>query len=106
MANQTNIPYMQTQNMALNQTQQNVNKVNNNNNNKIVSLQDQVAQMMILGEIKFAPFTLAQFQAQAGTDWILANGQSCIGTDYSKTYSQNTVPTISVPGTNAFIKVN
>jgi len=105
-ANQVNIPYLQTQDSGLNQVQQNINKVLNNQDNKIIDLQASVNEMIILGEVKFSPITLEEFQAVAGTTWILANGQTCVGTDYSQEFSQNTVPNISVSGTNAFIKVN
>lgn len=106
MANQTNIPIFQTNNGALNLVQQNINKVFKNIYNQIVSNQETLNQMTILGEIKFSPLTLVQFQDQAGTNWIEANGQSSVGTLYAQTYKLNTVPNISVSGTNAFIKVN
>lgn len=88
------------------QLQQNANKVLRNIYGQLVPIQDFVTQNTIIGEIKFSPLTLAQFQAVAGDTWIAANGQSSVGTKYASQYGQNTVPNISVTGTNAFIKVN
>ncbi len=104
--NQTQIPNIKTPDDSVNQVQQNVNKVFRNINNQVMDLQDSVSNMLILGEIKFSPLTLLQFQDQAGTNWILADGQSSIGTKYASVFGINTVPNISVAGTNAFIKVN
>lgn len=104
--NQIAVPVLQTTNDSLNQVQQNVNKVLRNINNQLVQAQNELARMDILGEIKFASLTLAQFQATAGKTWIAANGQSSVGTAYAAFTGNNTVPTISVTGCNAFIKVN
>lgn len=105
-ANQTAIPIIQVSEKDLVQIQQNINKVLRNLNNQIVDLQTQVSQLGVLGEIRFSALTLAQWQAETSTDWILANGQSSVGTIYANRYSLNTVPNISVSGTNAYIKVN
>jgi hypothetical protein len=104
--NQVQVPVIQSQDPTMTQVQQNANKVFRNINNQVVDLQNQVSQMEIIGEIKFSPISLAQFQAIAGDTWILANGQSSVGTKYASLYGFNTVPTITVAGTNAFIKVN
>lgn len=104
--NQTQIPVIQTPDANQTQVQQNANKVLRNLNNQIISLNTLVNQMEIIGEIKFSPLTLSQFQAVAGVDWIEANGQSSVGTKYASLYGFKTVPTISVTGTNAYIKVN
>ncbi len=106
MANQTQIPSVKTADDSVNQIQQNINKVLRNSDNKITALQQAVTQMTILGEIKFSPLTLIQFQDQAGTNWVLADGSSSIGTKYALVYGINTLPTVTVSGTNAFIKVN
>lgn len=105
-ANQVQIPIIQSQNMNLTQTQQNSNKVLRNINNQVVDQKTSIEQMTIIGEVKFASLTLEQFQAVAGTTWILANGQSSIGTKYALETGNNTVPTVSVTGTTAFIRVN
>lgn len=104
--NQTQIPVIQTDNQDLTQVQQNTNKVLRNLNEQIILLQDSLAQLTIVGEIKFAPITIEQFQEVAGDTWIEANGQSSIGTTYALKFGFNTVPNIVVAGTNAFIKVN
>lgn len=104
-ANQTQIPVIQTSDKNIPQVQQNVNKVLRNLNDKITSLKTLVNQTEIIGEIKFASITLAQFQLIAGTGWILSNGQSCVNTAYSKLTGNNTVPNVTI-GINAFIKVN
>lgn len=106
MSNQVQIPSIPTSNDSLNQVQQNINKVLRNLNNQIVTLQEAIGQMTIIGEIKLANLTLTQFQMITGTDWIEANGQSSVGTKYATLTGNNTVPTISVTGTNSFIKVN
>ena len=106
MSNQTQIPYTQSPDGVLNLVQQYVNKVFRNINNQLNDVQASVAQMNILGEIKFSPLTLSQFQAQAGDTWIEANGQSCVGTKYASQYGLNTVPTVSVSGCTAYIKVD
>ncbi len=106
MANQVSIPYTQTQDPNLNQIQQYVNKVFKNFDNKITSAQGSITQMTILGEVKIADLTLAQFQAQAGTDWIVANGQSCVGTAFETLTGNKTVPNYVITGLMAFIKVN
>ena len=103
---QTQIPTLQTPNDSLNQIQQNINKVLRNMFGQINTLTSSVDELEIIGEIKLSPLTLAQFQAQAGKGWIQANGQSCIGTQYSLLTANKTVPNISVTGANAFIKVN
>lgn len=105
-ANQVQVPVIQTPDSNITQIQQNANKVLRNLNNQINVLQSQVSQMEILGEIKLASLTLTQFQAIAGTNWILANGQSSVGTAYETLTGSKTVPTITVAGSTAFIKVN
>lgn len=105
MANQTAIPYIQTE-PDLNQVQQNVNKVFRNMNNKVVALEDSVERLEIVGEVKLSTLTLAQFQQEAGSTWIESNGQSCVNTAYSKLTGNNLTPVVSVVGVNAYIKVN
>ncbi len=106
MPNQTQIPVIQTPDGNMTQLQQNSNKVLRNLNNQITDLQEEVGELIIIGEIKLSPLNLSQFQSQAGNDWILANGQSAVGTQYAQMFKTNTVPNITVMGTNAFIKVN
>ena len=105
-ANQTNIQYIQTQDPFINQIQQNVNRVFNNLFGKTTSLQTQISTFQGLGDIQLSALNLTQFQSVHGKTWILANGQSCIGTAYQAFTMNNTVPTISVSGANAYIKVN
>lgn len=106
MANQTQIPVIQSQDPITTQLQQNSNKVLRNLNNQVISNTTFATQNTIVGEIKLATLTLQQFQAVAGTDWIEANGQSSVGTKYAQLTKNNTVPTITVTGTTAFIRVN
>ena len=105
-ANQIQVPVIQTQDSDMTQFQQNTNKVLRNLNNQIVSAQIDINQEIIIGEIKIASLTLDQFQNFAGTDWILANGQSSVGTKYAQLTGNNTVPTITVTGATTFIRVN
>lgn len=104
--NQIQVPVIQTSNGDMTQFQQNTNKVLRNLNNQIVSVQSLVDETEIIGEIKIASLTLDQFQSVAGTGWILANGQSSVGTQYAQLTGNNTVPTITVTGATTFIKVN
>lgn len=106
MANQVQVPVIQTPDSNITQLQQNSNKVLRNLNNQINVLQSEVDQTEIVGEIKFASLTLAQFQLIAGTNWILSNGQSAVGTKYALLTGNKTVPTITITGATAFIRVN
>lgn len=46
----------------------------------------------VIGEIKASMMTLVQFQAQFGTNWVLANGGSAIGTKYATITGNVTLP--------------
>ena len=105
-ANQRQIPVIQTPDQNMTLLQQNSNKVLRNLSNQIDSLQTSLNQMEIVGEVKFASLTLAQFQDIAGKDWINANGQSAVDTAYAKLTGNTTVPNITLTGATAFIKVN
>jgi hypothetical protein len=106
MANQTSIPVIQTPTPSLTQVQQNVNKVLNNIYGQVTSLQSSVSQIQGLGDVILSPLTLSQFQTIHGTNWIVANGQSSVSTGYETLTGQKTVPTVTVSGVTAFIKVN
>lgn len=104
--NQTQVPVIQTSNGDMTQVQQNANKVLRNLNNQITDLQTLVDQTNLIGEIKIANLTLAQFQSVAGEDWVLCDGGSAVDTKYSKLTGNNTVPNIALGSINNFIKVN
>lgn len=106
MGNQRQIPVIQSQDMNVTLLQQNSNKVLRNLSNQIDSVQTSINQMTIIGEVKFASLTLEQFQSVAGSNWILANGQSSVGTKYALLTGNNTVPTVTLAGTTTFIRVN
>lgn len=106
MGNQRQIPVIQSQDMNVTLLQQNSNKVLRNLSNQIDSIQTSINQMTIIGEVKFASLTLEQFQSIAGTNWILANGQSSVGTKYALLTGNNTVPAVILAGTTTFIRVN
>ena len=105
-ANQTQVPVIQTPNGALTLVQQNTNKVLRNINNQVTGLNTEVSQIQGLGDVILSPLTLSQFQTIHGTDWILANGQSSVGTAYETLTNIKTVPTVTISGVNSFIKVN
>lgn len=105
-ANQVQIPVIQIQDASLTQVQQNVNKVLRNINNQVVMQQSLLDQTNIVGEIKIANLTLAEFQSVASADWVLCDGASCVGTKYSLLTGNNVVPTLSLGSVNNFIKVN
>lgn len=104
--NQRQIPVIQTDDGNVTQLQQNSNKVLRNLSNQIDSQLVSINEMTIIGEVKFASLTLEQFQDIAGTNWILANGQSSVGTKYALLTGSNTVPTVTLAGTTTFIRVN
>lgn len=104
--NQRQIPVIQTPDANQTQSQQNTNKVLRNLSNKIDELQSDINESTIIGEIKIANLTVAQFQGVAGTNWLLTNGQSSVGTKYSTLTGNNTVPNISLGAVNNFIRVN
>lgn len=104
--NQIQIPVIQTPNGEVTLLQQNANKVLRNINNQVVGLQTSVSQIQGLGDVILSPLTLAQFQTIHGSSWIVANGQSSVGTSYETLTNNKTVPTITVGGSTAFIKVN
>lgn len=45
-----------------------------------------------IGQIRSADLTLTEFQQQHGTEWILADGGSCVGTFYAGMTGHTTVP--------------
>jgi hypothetical protein len=104
--NQLNIPVIQLPDPSIVQIQQNINKVFNNIVNKITALQTTVNALQGIGDIGLSALTLAQYQAVHGKGFIQANGQSSVGTAYQALTMQLTVPTITVAGANAYIKVN
>ena len=106
MANQVNIPVIQTPVQSLTQVQQNVNKVLNNVYGQVSSIQSTVSKIQGIGDVILSPLTLMQFQTIHGTDWIIANGQSSVSTGYETLTGNKTVPTVTVSGVTAFIKVN
>lgn len=104
--NQTQIPVIQTGSGDLTQAQQNVNKVLRNIYSQVTDLQSDVTQTIIIGEIKIANVTLDQFQATTGKDWVLCDGSTCIGTEYSKLTKNNVVPNLTIGSINTFIRIN
>lgn len=106
MPNQVNIPVIQTQVPSLTQVQQNANKVLTNIYNQLTTLQSSVSKIQGLGDVILSPLTLSQFQTIHGTGWIVSNGQSSVGTSYETLTGNKTVPTITVSGATAFIKVD
>jgi hypothetical protein len=104
--NQTQLPVIQTADGNITQLQQNSNKVLRNINNQVTDLQTSINQMTIIGEVKIANLTVDQFKSIAGTNWLLCNGQTCVGTTYSNQTKNNTVPNISLGSINNFIRVD
>lgn len=102
----TQIAVIQSKDGDLVQTQVNVNTIFRGIADRIMKFQDAFSQQDIIGEVKFANISLNQFQAIAGADWVLANGQPCVGSAYAGLTKNNNVPTISITGANAFIRVN
>lgn len=105
-ANQTQIPVIQSDDANTTLLQQNTNKVLRNLSLKIDDLQFSVNQMTIVGELKVANLTVTQFKQVAGDNWLLCNGQSCVGTFYARLTANNVVPTTSIGGFNTYIRVD
>lgn len=104
--NQRQVPVIQSPDATQTQSQQNTNKVLRNLSNQIDSIQSDINEMTIIGEIKIVNLTPSQFQGVAGNNWLLTNGQSCVGTKYSVLTGNNTVPTLSLGAVNNYIRVN
>lgn len=106
MPAQTQIPVIQDPNASVVQLQQNTNKVLRNLQTQSTDFQMFLNENTIVGEIKIANLSQTQFQAVAGPDWLLTNGQSSVGTKYAALTGNNTVPTATFSGINGFIRVN
>lgn len=106
VANQTQIPVIQTQDQNMTQLQQNANKVLRNIYNQLTELEVLVLQNTVVGDVKLSSLSLSDFQDLSGTDWIEANGQSSVGTTYELVTGSKVVPTVTVSGVNSYIKVN
>jgi hypothetical protein len=104
--NQVNIPVIQSPLGPLTLVQQNINKVLNNVYSQVTSVQSSVSKIQGVGDVILSPLTLMQFQSSHGNDWIVANGQSSVGTSYESLTGNKTVPTVTVSGVTAYIKVN
>lgn len=105
-SNPNQIPVIQSSSQELVQVQLNINRILRNLNNKIMNINDLITNGSNVGEVRFSSMNITQFQLSTSTDWVLADGQNCIGTKYANLTKNNTVPSISVSGVNAFIKVN
>lgn len=105
MANQRQVPVIQSKDETTTLLQQNANKVLRNLSNQVDSLNSSINEITIIGEIKIANITVTQFQSVAGTNWLLTDGQSCVDTAYSRLTGNNVVPTTSFGGINTFIRI-
>ena len=45
-----------------------------------------------IGDTKHSMLTLVQFQAQYGPGWVIADGSSCVGTQYAAMSGNSTLP--------------
>lgn len=106
MANQTQIPVIQTSDATITQLQQNANKVLRNIYNQLEALEILVDQNTRIGDVQLSGLILSDFQSLAGDNWVEANGQSCVGTEYEFISGDSVVPTVSISGVTAYIKVN
>ena len=80
------IPKVQTQDRNINQLQQNI--IDAFNRLQVQSFNAGTA----VGESKAAYLTESQFQAQAGTNWVLQDGRSCVGSTYESITGNKNVP--------------
>lgn len=105
--NQTQIPVIQSSDASdLTQIQQNTNKVLRNIYNQLTTIQIQADEAEIIGEIKVANISVSTFQSMAGTNWVLCDGASCVGSSYSQLTGNNNVPNVSIGSFNSFIRIN
>lgn len=89
------ISKVQTPDRTINQLQSNV-------TNSLQSIGNQLNQVTIVGEIKQATITEAQFQSQAGQGWVSCDGRSIVGSSLNKLTGQLTAPTTA----NSFLRIN
>ncbi len=96
MANNVNVPKVQTSDRVITQLQQNIITGMNDMNSTLATatnaFQAALDASTIIGEEKAAYLTEAQFQAVAGPTWVLQDGRSCIGSAYASLTGQATVP--------------
>ncbi len=85
------IPKVQTQDRNVNQLQQNIIDAFNKLQQRFSGSGTSDAGTVI-GESKSAYLTEAQFQSQSGTNWVLQDGRSCIGTAYETLTGNKNVP--------------
>ena len=97
----TVFPKIQTSNQELN-------RIQNNTANTVNSVTNQISQISVIGEVKFSPLTLTQFQQQAGVGWVAADGTtSVINSAYNKLTNALVAPHVTAPsGSNAFLRIN
>jgi hypothetical protein len=89
-------------------TDQNLNRIQNNIANTFNDVGNDINLISIVGEVKFSPLTLSQFQQQAGIVWVKADGiTSVVNTQYNKLTNALVAPNVTAPaGTNAYIRIN
>ena len=51
-----------------------------------------IGSILPVGTVLHSMLTVAQFQAQYGTNWVLADGSSCTGTKYASVTGATTLP--------------
>lgn len=87
---------------------QELNRIQSNLDNTFGQAGNQIAQISVIGEVKFSPLNLALFQQQAGTGWVAANGTtSVLGSQYNKLTNALVAPNVVAPsGTFAYLRIN
>jgi hypothetical protein len=96
-----NFSQIQTSNQELNRIQTNL-------GNTFSSVSNLFSQVSVIGEVKFSPLSLEQFQQQVGPSWVSADGvTSVLRTTYNTLTNALVAPLVTAPiGTNAYIRVN
>ena len=91
---------VQTPDRTINQLQNNILTTFNQVGNDVNTL-------VLIGEIKYSPLTLAQVQQQLGASWVACNGATAVGSTYQQLTGALTVPNLTpVSGISAYIRIN
>ncbi len=93
---------------AIQTDDQKLNRIQTNLSNAFRDVGNFVSQTSLIGEVKFSPLSLAQFQQQVGSGWVNADGVTgVLRSSYNKLTNALVAPMVTAPlGTNAYIRIN
>lgn len=100
IAFKVSVPQVQHSDRIVNQIQQNLTSAFDK------LQQNQLLNTSTVGDIRESALTTAQFQSFYGFQWVLADGQSVIGSDFQHLTGLTVVPDKTGGDTNFFIRIN